>query len=356
MSKKERSVSVETETEEVVDSCSNDILHTESCIDPEWEPKRWYTGLSLRIILAGCSVFAILLLALLTSPKEFPKSTLVKIEEGWSVTDAVRYAKERGVVRSELLLRIIITFADEGRGVIAGNYFFEEPISVIDVAKRFTQGDYGLDPVRVFVQEGSTTFEIAKLFSGDEFTEFDPIHFLELAEGKEGYLFPDTYYFLPNVEESEVISAMEENFYGRIASIQELIDAFDRPLHDIIIMASIIEKEAWKSDDRRMISSVLWNRIDIGMPLQVDAVFPYIIGRNTYELSLKDLEVDSPYNTYRYNGLPIGPISNPSLDSIEAAVTPPESDYLYYLADRVGNTYFSVTFDEHVEKKWLYVN
>ncbi len=335
--------------------CVNEVMHTESCKEPEWSPENWYRGAAMRIIFAGLITMVIIFLALVTSPKAFPMATMVRIEDGWAISTAVEYMKDKDIVRSSLLLRVLVMSLDTGSGVIAGDYFFEKPISVLDVARRITSGEYGLDPVRVFVPEGSTTFDIAKLFD-DEFPEFDPIEFLALAEGKEGYLFPDTYYFLPNISASRVIEAMEENFYGRIASIQEKIDAFGKPLHDVVIMASIIEKEAWKPKDRRMISGVLWNRISIDMPLQVDAVFPYIINKNTYQLTLKDLQVDSPYNTYKYKGLPIGPISNPSLDSIIAAVEPTESNYLYYLADRSGNTYFTETFEEHVQNKWRYVN
>jgi len=120
-------------------------------------------------------------------------------------------------------------------------------------------------------------------------------------------------------------------------------------------MASILEKEARRSETRKAISGVLWNRIEIGMPLQVDAVFPYINGKNTFQLTYDDLEIDSPYNTYKYPGLPIGPIANPGLSSIQAAITPTESENLFYLSDYDGNTYFSQTFDQHKRYKAQYL-
>jgi len=120
-------------------------------------------------------------------------------------------------------------------------------------------------------------------------------------------------------------------------------------------MASLLEEEARTLETRRMISGILWHRIDIDMPLQVDAVFPYILGKNTYEVTLEELKIDSPYNTYKYKGLPFGPISNPGLSSLSAAANPIENDNIFYLADVKGNTYYSKTFDEHKRKKSLYV-
>ena len=120
-------------------------------------------------------------------------------------------------------------------------------------------------------------------------------------------------------------------------------------------MASIIEKEAHTSDDRRVISGILWERLKIGMPLQVDATFLYINGKNTYDLSVDDLAIDSPYNTYKYAGLPIGPIGNPGLDSLEAALAPMTSPYLYYLSDKSGKTYYARTFNEHKRNREKYM-
>ena len=121
-------------------------------------------------------------------------------------------------------------------------------------------------------------------------------------------------------------------------------------------MASLIEEETRTQEERPTVAGILWKRLDIDMPLQVDATFSYINGKNTFELTLDDIADDtSPYNTYAHKGLPPGPISNPGLDSIVAALYPKENPYLYYLADLSGTTHYSRTFDEHKEKKFRYL-
>ena len=149
---------------------------------------------------------------------------------------------------------------------------------------------------------------------------------------------------------------MLENFNVKITpELNAAVAESGRDFSDIVIMASLIEKEAGSRKDAEIISGILWKRIEIGMPLQVDAVFPYIIGKNTYEVTLQDLEVDSPYNTYKYPGLPIGPISNPGLVSIKAAINPQKTNYLYYLNDTNGVMHYATTFDEHKINKARHV-
>ena len=121
-------------------------------------------------------------------------------------------------------------------------------------------------------------------------------------------------------------------------------------------MASIIEKEVITHEDMKTVSGVLWKRIAIGMPLQVDAVFPYIMGKNTFELTREDLQFDSPYNTYKYKGLPPGPINNPGLDSILAAATPAKTKYVYFLSDKDGNFHYAVSYAQHLANKKKYLD
>ncbi|MCK5590432.1 MAG: endolytic transglycosylase MltG [Candidatus Pacebacteria bacterium] len=294
-------------------------------------------------------------LYLVKAPQEFPVGRIINIEQGANLTEISQTLTEKSVINSPLFLKLSVRYIEKDSMAIAGDYFFDKPLSVFDVAKKITLGEYGLTPIKVTILEGTTISEMAEIFEG-KFPEFNSEHFVELAEGSEGYLFPDTYSFLLNTKEDQIFKEMRDNFDKKIASIQEEIDASGRPLEEIIIMASIIEKEAWKEEDRRLISGVLWNRIEIGMPLQVDAAFLYINGKSTYHLTYDDLDIDSPYNTYKYKGLPVGPICNPSLSSLKAAVLPEESEYLFYLADRNGNTYYAFNFEGHKKNKWLYMN
>ena len=302
-----------------------------------------------------CVTSASIILVLAQPSGTFPVARVITIDSGMTLTDVSSSLKTKGVIRSELLFKVLVSTRQESVGVLAGDYFFDKPLGVYELAIVFTQGDYGLTPETLTIQEGSTIFDIAELCS-KKFSKFDKVKFLEKAELLEGYLYPDTYFFLPNVNEEQIIAELFETFVQRLDEVADLILASEYSINEIVIMASIIEKEAWKEHDQRLISGVLWNRINLGMLLQVDATFNYVNGKNTYELTYDDLKIDSPYNTYKYKGLPIGPISNPGLKAIRAALDPTPSDYLFYLADRNGNTYYAEDFDAHKKNRQLYMN
>lgn len=292
--------------------------------------------------------------ALIAAPPDFHAPRIVTIEEGTGLSAAAADLEARGVVRnSDVFLAAALIVGGE-RSLIAGDYYFPGPQNAFTIAARLTTGDYELDPVRITLPEGATVREMALILS-EQLAYFDAQAFIALADGKEGYLFPDTYYFMPTASAETIVRAMENNFYRRIEPLAAEIASSGHTLHDIVTMASLLEKEASDPKVRRMIAGILWRRIDIGMKLQVDAVFPYIIGKNTFEVTMDDLMVDSPYNTYRYKGLPLGPIANPSLSSLEAAVRPIESNYLFYLADMRGVTHYSKTYAEHLRKQKLYL-
>jgi len=206
---------------------------------------------------------------------------------------------------------------------------------------RFTKGEFGFKPVKVTVAEGLTVKKIAELLG--DFENFDKKEFLEKTGKLEGYLFPDTYLFLPFAETEQIIGTMTDNFKKKAGDVGK----------DIVIMASLIEKEVPDSDDRKIVSGILWKRLKLGMALQVDAVFPYITGKQ--KVLLDDLKIDSPYNTYLHKGLPPGPIANPGLDAIIAARNPQETSYLYYLSGNDGKTHFAKTFSEHLRNKEKYL-
>lgn len=304
--------------------------------------------------LGALGIFFLLYIVLTSAPMRFPAGTIVTIEEGETISGVIDDLKSRKVLRSSFIAKASLVLGQ--KDVIAGDYIFKHKENLHSVLRTLIAGDYGLEPLSVTLQEGMTVLEMADVF-GEAFGEsFDKEKFIEEALPQEGYLFPDTYLFLPNVKPETIITTMQETFFERVNTIEQEIIDFGQPLEAVVIMASLLEKEARRLETRRKISGVLWNRLEIDMPLQVDAVFPYIIGKNTYEVTLDDLEYDSPYNTYKYAGLPVGPIANPSLDSILASVTPIESDYLFYLADRNGMTYFARDFEGHKRNRVLYLD
>jgi UPF0755 protein len=158
------------------------------------------------------------------------------------------------------------------------------------------------------------------------------------------------------VTAEEAYEALRANFNKRIVVISDEIELFKHPVNDVVRMASILEEEARTTTSRRIIAGILWKRISIGMALQVDAAFQYVNGkRDSADLTLDDLKIDSPYNTYVYRGFPPTAITNPGLDSLFSAVTPIKTSYLYYLSDKKGEMHYARTFEEHVANKNKYL-
>lgn len=246
-------------------------------------------------------------------------------------------------------------------------------------AERMARMQQKAEETTITTIEGWTIVEIGEylekqgLFSKTEFIDalnkFDESEFPLLArpENKnlEGYLFPDTYRFSKNATPDEVITKMMANFSSRLSSIG-IDDANTKynnlSLFEIITLASIIERESGGKgstsgdlslqDERNLVAGVFFNRLAIGQALESDATVNYITGKDSPGVSAEDLQVNSAYNTYKYAGLPPGPISNPSLGSIKAAISPAKSDYYYFLHKQPsGKVDFSRTFAEHVSKK-----
>jgi len=288
-------------------------------------------------------------------PAFFPVREIVSVPQGATLEEVANLLYEEQVIRSAFAFRALVRFTGQDTTIDAGDYYFEYPLTLDKVALRLSNGEYGLTPLEIVVPEGATTYQMAELFDAT-FESFDPITFLMLAEDKEGYLYPDTYQFLPNVRTTVVMDTLERTFYERLANVEEAIAAFGRPIHEIVTMASLLEKEAWDHEERRTIAGILWERLSINMPLQVDAVFGFIKRTETFSPLYSDLEVESPYNTYKNTGLPPGPIGSPSLSSIEAAVTPKETTALFYLHGNDGTLHVARTYEEHLVNKRRYLD
>ena len=308
------------------------------------------------LIVAVVVAFTILLpyALFVRPPQDFPAGALIEVREGMPLSEIAELFQSEGVVRSSFLLRATIFLTGNQRNVHFGDYLFNKPRNVFYVASAIAKGEYGLEPMRIRVPEGATVREIAELFS-EELQRFNAERFIRDAEPMEGYLFPDTYFFLPNANDDLVLRTMRENFDTNVAQLTADIEKFGKPLEDVVIMASLLEREARNTRDRRMIAGVLWDRLKKNMRLQVDAAFLYTLGKSTFDLTKADLaEADNLYNTYVHKGLPPGPIGNPSLDAIRAAVTPIHEGYVFYLADKDGITHYCKTYECHLANKRKY--
>ncbi len=293
-------------------------------------------------------------LSLMRAPVGFSDTVSLSIGKGMSLSEIANLLDEKNLIRSPFVFRMWSTISGGATALKAGEYNFSEPVSVLTLFSRLTRGDYRVPPIRVTIPEGEHNRQIAERLR-KVLPKFNGERFVTRATSKEGYLFPDTYFFLPTATEDEIITKMEETFSRRVLPLQADITRFGRSLKEIIIMASLIEEEARTMESRQKVAGILWKRLDAGMPLQVDAVFPYILGKNTYEVTTEDLKFDSPYNTYRYAGLPQGPITNPGLDAIRATITPIATPYWYYLSDKEGTMRYAVTHNEHLANRNRYL-
>lgn len=292
------------------------------------------------------------------SPRPFPEQALVSVERGASLSQIAISFKEQGVVLSSFWLKAFIILWGGEKNVIAGDYYFPKAVSVFRVAEMLHKGDFGLIARRVTIPEGTSSVEMAEILKNN-LIRFNPKDFVDevINNNYEGYLFPDTYFFMPNTNSSDVILMMRENFTRQTKQYEADVLKFEKPLNQIVIMASIIEDEANRTlESKRIVSGILWKRLRLGMPLQVDAPFIYYNGKNSHTLTKADLSEDHEYNTYKNKGLPPTAITNPGLDSFRASITPTNTEYLYFLSDKKGNMYYAKDFEGHKRNRELYLD
>lgn len=259
------------------------------------------------------------------------------------------------------------------RGSIdAGDYLIMPKSNIADIAYKMTSGDtvkHVKKDIKITFPEGWSIKKMTQRLEenglpAEKFFQlsnnptedlYEKYSFLQKGSSLEGYLFPDTYFFAEDATAEVIIEKMLDNFNIKVdEKRRELIERDGNNLHDLIIFASIIEGEVSSGADRRVVAGIFKNRLDIGIALQSDATIDYIKGTPEIKHTLADIEIDSPYNTYKYPGLPQGPINSPSLSSIDAAIAPADTDYMYFLNNiKTGETIFSKTLNEHNINKRL---
>ncbi|MEK7606142.1 MAG: endolytic transglycosylase MltG [Patescibacteria group bacterium] len=316
------------------------------------------------IIISAATCLLILLIVFLQTPPsavapawarrggEYP--TYAHIPDGATLHETADILEAKNLIASEFFFKVFAVLTGGGTGVKAGEYYFEGAPRLFVTAWRMTHADFRVKPLRVLIPEGTSVHEMADIFA-TTLPAFSKEAFIRGAESREGYLFPDTYFFPPNATATRIIQTLEDTFNEKITTLTSSIASSSRTLSDIVIMASILEEEAKTFEDRQIVSGILWKRLDDDMALQVDAPFVYLLGKGSADLTLEDLKVDSPYNTYVYRGLTPTPITNPGLDSLRAAAEPVTSDYYFYLSDKSGKIYYAKTFEEHKQNKELYL-
>lgn len=291
------------------------------------------------------------------------------LKQGDSLFDIVNNLKKENIIKNRLYFIFYALITGSANKLKAGNYEFESFINISKLLKILTHGPVKAEEVKITIPEGFNINQIENKFKeaginisfkSKKIQDFQSsFSFLNDAPGSaslEGYLFPDTYFFSKNDSVDSIIKKFLNNFDQKLSQdLRDEIKKQNKKIFDIITMASLIEKEIKNEEDRYIVSGILWKRLRNNIPLQVDATITYITGKKTTKINLDDLKIDSLYNTYLYSGLPMGPISNPGILSIKAAIFPKNTDYWFYLTASDGKTIFNKNFEEHKKAKNLYL-
>lgn len=273
------------------------------------------------------------------------------VEQGDNVRAVAYNLKTQGLIRDPIVFFLITKQSGLDKKIQAGTFRFSPSMTTAEIAEGLTHATSG---VWITIPEGLRATEIAKLFK-----KYMPLYedsWIETLQENEGYLYPETYQFPKEATIEYIVTHMRnifENRYETIATSQTSLSK-----EEIVILASLIEREALKNEERPVISGILHNRLEIGMALQVDATIQYAKGETNGKwwspISVADYTFPSAYNTYRNTGLPPAPISNPGLESLKAAANPASVDYLYYLHDKNRIIRYAETNTQHEANKERY--
>lgn len=297
--------------------------------------------------------------------------TVIDIPDNSSCGEIGELLFSHGLVRGPRLVSFYARLRGVDQDLKPGRYSFKSSQSLPEIVTALVAGPPDLAaftvPEGFSIRQMTYMLEQRGIVNGERFKEaLDAarnsdtgfLKDLPPGVGLEGYLFPDTYYVDGNTDERQIVEMMLNRFGYEIKRLdfEKKAAAVNLTLHQAVTVASLIEGEAAVDGERPLIASVIYNRLRLGMPLQIDATVKYALGGSPEKIYYKDLQVDSPYNTYRVDGLPPGPINSPGEASLLAAVNPARTDYLYYVSRRDGTHAFSSSLEEHNANKIKYQN
>ncbi len=339
--------------------------------------KRFFTAVALLtvIILVAAAAISYLYNDMLkpVNPAAVEQYVFVEIPSGANTEDIAGILEHENLIHNQLIFRIFVRRYNLGQGFIAGKYSLSPAMSLSEIVYIIHSGDVYTETAWFTIPEGYTVEQIATRLDNEGLADNERI--LDLARNPsedileiipflmevddtdidyllEGYLFPDTYEIYSGSGEEDIVKMMLRRL-DRIINESSQIRAAELgfSLHEILTIASLVEREAVVDHERSRIAGVIYNRLAIGQMLQIDATIQYILGETKEFLTYGDLEIPSPYNTYQNTGLPPGPIAAPGELSIEAALYPEDTDYFFYnfKYDGTGEHYFSHTYEEHLQ-------
>jgi len=342
-------------------------------------PKKGHAGLWSFLIALGLVVIAagsILLYVWngLRPPSASDQQVRITISKGMRAKKVGETLEAQGLIRNAFLFSMWLKYKNEGSKFQAGQYDFKPGMSNGEIVTKLNNGEtVAAASIRFTIPEGFTVLQIADrlakagIVDKDKFMNAvrNPSQFTSSAWVKqipadknlryplEGYLFPETYEMKKGSTENDIIDRMLAELDRKLGTLpedwQSVLDERGWTLHDLLTAASLVEREVVVDEERPIVAGVILNRLEKKMPLQIDATIQYLLEKQKEKLTNDDLNVDSPYNTYKTKGLPPGPISSPSLKSIEAVLYPADTDYLYYVTKKDGtNTHlFAETYKQH---------
>ncbi|GAB6099145.1 endolytic transglycosylase MltG [Halanaerocella petrolearia] len=287
------------------------------------------------------------------------KEEVIVIKSGRSLGSIATSLEEKNLIRNSFIFKLYLKIRGLEKELKAGYYRLNSGMSMLSIIDKLIKGETA--NYKFTIPEGMTVEEI-----GTKLTKYDLDRgkFLQLVKkgtvkwlsrkkkilyNLEGFLFPETYHLPYGSSEQEIIEIMLQQFKEKITDLEPQIKESKYSLRQIITIASLVQGEAKLKEDMRLIASVIYNRLELGMKLQLDATVQYALEERKSRLLYSDLEVDSYYNTYQYFDLPPGPINNPGLAAIKATLDPADTDYLYYVATKDGKHKFTKTYQQHLK-------
>ncbi|NPV90443.1 MAG: endolytic transglycosylase MltG [Firmicutes bacterium] len=323
-------------------------------------------NLILVLVVVVCGILSITAYRATTAPNSGePVNRMVSIDANTSMRAAADNLYQAGLIRSPNAFLLYLRITGKDRLIKAGDYQLPDNLPLKELINQIYQGNTMFSVV--VVPEGYTLQQIAdtleakgmidrgRFFEVVEKGSFQYAFLAGAPEGQkrlEGFLYPATYKIPPSAREDVIIDTMLHRFEQFLTpELEARRNELGMSYHDMVTLASMVEREAQKTEEQPVIAGVLNNRLKRGMLLQVDATVQYAMGTHRDKVYYKDLEVDSPYNTYRYKGLPQGPIASPGENALKAVLYPAEHSYLYYVARPDGSHVFSKTLEEHNQAK-----
>jgi len=326
--------------------------------------------ISVIVFITIIPVFAYIWFYSMLTPKNVASQVLLEFEvpSGSTANQLAVKMQDQGIIKNQLAFRLYAKISGKDDKIKAGKYYLSPSMSTERILDKLVKGETINEDVRITIPEGSTLKTIAAILSEKGLvSEEEFFQSLDIDKFKdkyaflndfppdstlEGFLFPDTY-LLPPSKNAEfyidtMLSRFNDVYFNEVESVVKA-NKIELNLYQVVTLASIVEAEAKLNSERPIIAGVFYNRLKLGMPLQSCATVEYALGEHKEELTLADLEVDSPYNTYKVNDLPPGPIGAPGLASLLAVANPAKVDYLYFVAKGDGSHIFSKTYQEHLQ-------